>query len=229
MIFLLCVSVKGYAQYSFEKYPAIKYKKLVFDKSNSETDSSITAKTSYLDYNITLTQKEESDTAHVVITYKRKIISDFTIGADYVMALQDTAYVADIDGNGFPDFKILYYNMGSGLASSLEHKLYCFNEGNKRFNKFFYIDFFNFAERDINGDGNYEIISDILNQYKGHSYWTFNLFNYRGGKFINVNKIADYPIMVPYRYDETFEITKKISRLKMKKFSVDFPDYFKHN
>lgn len=231
MIFLLCIAVKGYAQYPFEKYPAIKYKTLVFDKSISETDSLLTAKASYLNYNIILTQKEDSDTAHVVISYKSKLISDFIIGADNAMALQDTAYIADIDGNGYPDFKILYFNLGSGLATSLEHKLYCFNEGNKRFNSFFYIDFFSFPERDINGDGNYEIISDILNKYQGHSYWTFNLFNYKNGKLVNVNSIADYPIMVPYLYDETVEVTRKLSRKKMKKFSVDFPDYFKgkHN
>lgn len=218
--------MQSFAQFPFEKFPAVKYIKVPFEKGYTETDTTFIAHATYKKYKINITQKQYSNLAHVIIRYKGKVVSVFNTDTYSPLTLQDVMFAADIDGNGLVDFKILFFNDGSGLAGSLEHKLYFFNNGNQKFKPFFYTDFFSFPERDLNGDGNYEIIGTVLTRYGGHSYWTFNLFNYKGGRLINVNTQSNYPLMVQYLFRENYNITNKISRRDMRQFSLKSPDYF---
>lgn len=226
-IVLMLISVQCKAQYPFEKFPSIKYKKLFLNKGFAESDTAFIATTSYKKYQINLRQAHNSSTLYITILYTAKPIFRYSIPDLNFSRLQNNVYAADIDGNGKVDFKMLFFSDGSGLGGSLETKLYFFNKGNLKFDAISYVDFFNFPERDINGDGNYEIIGDALNYYEGHAYWTFNLYNYSDGQLVNVNKPFNYPIMVQYLYRENYKITNKISRKKMKRFSLKNPDYLK--
>jgi hypothetical protein len=60
--------------------------------------------------------------------------------------------------------------------------------------------------------------------YENHSYWLFNLFDYDGNEFVNVNSKDNYPIMIQFLYRENFQITNRISREKMKDFNLNLPD-----
>jgi hypothetical protein len=224
---LLLISLQCKAQYPFEKFPSIKYEKLHFAMGFTESDTTFIATANYKKYQIKLRQNRKSATLSITVHYKAKTVFKYSDPDFNLSTLQDTIYVADIDGNGHIDFKFLFFNDGSGLAGSLEKKLYFFNKGNFKFHVISYVDFFNFPERDFNGDGNYEIIGDVLNHYQDHAYWTFNLFNYIDGRLVNVNRKFNYPIMVQYLFRENYTVTDKISRKKMKQFSLSNPDYFK--
>ena len=139
----------------------------------------------------------------------------------------DTIYAADIDGNGKPDFKFTFWNNGSGLAGTLIHKVYLFSSGANTFKLASYTDFFDGPERDFNNDGKFEIIGKVYGLFEGHAYMIYNLFNYSKGKFVNVNRLGDYPIMIQYLERENYRITNKLSRKTMKRFSLTEPDYFK--
>ena len=79
-------------------------------------------------------------------------------------------------------------------------------------------------ERDINGDGNFEIITQTFKSVENHNYWLFNLYNFNGSGLINVNQVDNYPIMVQLLYRDNFAITDKISPEKIKDFSLKLPE-----
>lgn len=225
-LLLLC-TFKSFGQYPFEKYPAVKYQKLIV-KGDFYADSSFIGSASYKKYKLIFKQQRAYKNIDVAIFYNGKVTSNLHLAlSEVVLAVCDTIYMADIDGNGKPDFKfILQYN-GSGLAGSLSHKVLLFNSNSNRFKAKCYIDFFDGPERDFNNDGKYEIIGQVYESYQGHAYMVYNLFNYIKGSFHNVNKLANYPIMIQYLERENYKITDKISRKGMKQFSVRDIDYFK--
>jgi len=135
--------------------------------------------------------------------------------------------VADFNGDGFNDIKINVAYMGCGLASMNSRIIYLFHLSNGNFKKISYLDKLgngNRVERDIDNDGNYEIITMTLRGYEGHNYWTFDLFNFVDGALINVDDQFNYPIMIQFLFRDNFEITDKISREKMTEFKLLFPE-----
>ena len=62
--------------------------------------------------------------------------------------------------------------------------------------------------------------------YENHSYWLYNLFDYNSTGLVNVNAKYDYPIMIQFLYRENYKITDKITRLKMKDFTLPLPEKY---
>lgn len=224
-ILLLLISGQCYAQsqFSFEKYPALKYHQVTFKNCNKITDSSYLAVATYKKYRIELLENRANDGSNILIYYNNHVIGKFSDDDISPIRINFPIYFADIDKNGFPDFKIILSSNGSGLAGSLLRKIYLFQDSRNHFNKVSFEDFSLHTERDINGDGNYEIIGRGYQIYKEHAYWVFNLYNYRRHKLVNVNQNYGYPIMVQYLDKPNYSITKKVSRKEMKKFSLQFP------
>jgi hypothetical protein len=79
-------------------------------------------------------------------------------------------------------------------------------------------------ERDLDGDGKYEIITQTFKNIGNHNYWLFNLYNIKNNELVNVNYKANYPIMVQILNDDNYNITKRISRSQMKEFALKVPD-----
>ena len=140
----------------------------------------------------------------------------------------DSIFIADINGDSLQDIKIIVSYMQNGLSLA-NRIIYLFQRPNNTFTKISYADDFypqdeNRREYDLDGDGNFEIITQTLVGYENHSYWVFNLFQYSNGKLTNVNNKYDYPIMIQFLYRENYSITQKISRKNMKKFTLKIPD-----
>ncbi|MFD0989679.1 hypothetical protein ACFQ1R_06195 [Mariniflexile jejuense] len=137
----------------------------------------------------------------------------------------DAFYVADYNGDGKKDFKIVCYYMGLGLASLNVRVIYFFQNENKSFTKVSFDDKIgeNTTERDLNGDGNFEIITMTLQNHKNHNYWLFNLYNFVNGNLICVNNKLNYPIMVQYVFKDNYQVTKKLTRKEMKKYELKKP------
>lgn len=229
--------VKG--QYPYEKYPAIKFKTkgkwTLYDKRDTENKMHWTMTFPQFydkkdDMTVEITTFGYKDSSEIRIFKNKKqiqkIIEPYAIGRVW-SALLDSVCYADINGDSLVDLKIVCWNGGCGIASLNMLVIYLFQQKDNTFKKVSYLDMtIENAERDFDGDGKYEIITRSLVSYQGHSYWTYNLYNYMDGKLVCADDKFDYPIMIQYLYRKNFEITDKITKEKMKTFSRTLPiDY----
>jgi len=236
---LVTVSLSAKAQYPFEKFPAPEYEVYndwkIYDKSDKEQKihSTLTIP-GFFDNKDTLTIQLTSYTEHnwensIIRIYNNKTLSQkITENMGFNPAGLDTVKVADINGDGLADIKIVTPYFGCGLAALNVRVIYLFQKPEKSFIKISYDDKMspNRQERDLNGDGNFEIITMNLVGVEDHNYWTFNVFSFNGEDLINVNSSYNYPIMIQYLFRDNYEITKKISREKMKEFALDTPEEY---
>ena len=81
----------------------------------------------------------------------------------------------------------------------------------------------NRLERDINGDGNFEIITMTLQEHKNYNYWLFNVYNFINNDLICVNVQRNYPIMIQYLFRDNFKETTNISRDEIKEYGLRKP------
>lgn len=138
----------------------------------------------------------------------------------------DGFHIADFNCDGKKDFKIVCYYMGSGLASLNVRVIYFFQKANKEFTKISFDDKIgeNMTERDLNGDGNFEIITMSLQNHKNHNYWLFNLYNFVNENLVCVNDKMNYPIMIQYLFKDNYKVTKKLTRKEMRKYELKKPE-----
>lgn len=234
---LLTLTIK--AQFPFEKYPALKCKEYynwkIYDKTEKEKKihSTMTIP-SFFENGDTLTIQLTSFTDH---WWENSIIRIFHNNAQKQRFLEnmsfnpsglDTLKVADINGDGLLDVKIVSTYMGCGTASLNVKVIYLFQQPDNSFTKISFDDKLSTdrPERDFDSDGNYEIITMNLVGHENHSYWVFNLFDYKNNGIVNVNSKDNYPIMIQFLYRVNFEITDKINRVKMKDFELNLPDNY---
>lgn len=221
-LLFLYLTTPASAQYPFEKFKKINFKNILF-KSDSISSETFRYSAQVNQYSVVLQEINGREGTGISIYKSGKLLQEFTedIGMLKIVLAEDLQ-AGDINGDGYQDIKIRMYNNGSGLAGSYETKIYLFGSSTG-FTKLSFMDYFSFTEVDLDGDGNYEIIGCNLVNYKNHNYWTFDLYNYVAGKFLNVGCKYQYPIMIQYLNRDNYEITRKISRAKMKEFSSKQP------
>lgn len=226
-------------QFPFEKYPVIKYKSYnewkTYDKTEKEkrVHSTLTIPKFYNNGD-TLTIQLTSFTDHwwknsIIRVFRNKVETQkFFENMGFNPGGLDTLRVADINGDGLEDIKIISAYMGNGIAALNVKVIYLFQQIDKSFKKVSFADKMinNRQERDLDGDGNFEIVTMNLVEHEHHNYWLFNLFNYKNYGLLNVNMKFNYPIMIQFLYRDNYEITNKISREKMKTFALKLPDEY---
>lgn len=221
-------------QYKFEKYPSIKYK-VYDDWKTNETEKKVENSISISNFfkngeslTIQLNSFKEHWFENSVIKISKNNIESqrFIENMGFNPIALDSVRIADFNGDGLSDLKIISSYMGNGTASMNVKVIYLFQQTNETFKKVSFDDkqSNNRNERDFDGDGNFEIITMKLSSYQNHSYWNFNLFNLVKGKLISVNNKHNYPILVQFLEKENFKITDKISRQKMKSFALNLPE-----
>jgi len=250
-LFVIGYVTSSKAQYPFEKYKAINYTKLAFKVSYLE-DTKTTRDIVYAKANLPGICKDNSrysifiksyilkktDDAIAIIYLKKdgkvfqKIIDKgFYLGGNAL----ENIYIGDINGDSLPDIKFTCSNVsGAGLGSAWQRRIYLFQQPNGKFRKIAYKDFYisgksplnDLNERSFDSDNSYKIITNQLVEYRGHNYWTFDLYEYKNGELNCVDDKYDYPIMVEYLYRENYEVTKKIFAEKMKTFKKEKPDEY---
>jgi hypothetical protein len=234
--FLTC---SAFGQYPFEKSPKIKYKRFqnwkIKERTDEKADYSIVipsffAKKGSLQFQMhSLVDKDSS----IITVYKngkllQTFIDPYFIGGVVGPAPQ-AAFVEDINGDGLKDLKVIVPgNACCGAYNYYLRVIYLFQRKEGTFTKISFtdlmMDYINRPERDIDGDGNLEIITQTFQNYGDHNYWVFNLYNFNGSGLVNVNQKANYPIMVQLLYRNNYKVTDKISRAKMKQFERRLPD-----
>lgn len=236
ILILFSITLRG--QYSFEKFPAIKskeYNNWKTTENKKEIVSTLTIPDFFQkgeNFTIKLTSYSEHwfENSLVEIFYKKMQIKKFSENINFNSIGLSSIKVIDMNSDGLKDIKIIENFMGNGIASLNIKIIYLIQKSNHKFENISFNDKEgqNTLERDFDGDGNYEIITKTLETYQNHSYWVFNLYNYKNSELINVNKKSNYPIMVQFLYRDNYLITDKISREKMKKFTMDFPEEYNH-
>ena len=232
--------IVGYlnAQYPFEKYPSIKYLKkgtwIVQESKTTKTQWTSTASDFFnpLDsLTVQLSAFEDKDSSLITIFKNQKqiqlLMEPYSIGGGFG-SLYDTLLFADFNADSLLDVKILWSDGGCGIAGLNERVIYLIQQPENKFTKFSFLDMASSMrlERDLNGDGNFEIITMTLNGYESHNYWTFNLYNFTNDDLICVNDKFDYPIMIQFLFKKNYKVTDKITKKKMKTFSMEKPEFY---
>ena len=226
---MLLFPIFAFGQYPFEKYQSPKYTSLEFkmtQKENvleySKTIESFFNDKSELEVTINGNTENSKDT-YIEIKTKSKSKKYFE---EIPAQGTDGFYIADFNGDGKKDFKIVCFYIGSGLASLNVRVIYFFQNENQSFTKFSFDDKMdeNRLERDINGDGNFEIITMTLQEHKNHNYWLFNVYNFINNDLICVNVQRNYPIMIQYLFRDNFKETTNISRDEIKEYGLRKPE-----
>lgn len=237
-LLLLTVCFPSSGQYPFEKSPSITYKEYrnwKIDESEKEKKYEFRLKVPrFFDKKDTLTVSIVSfsnkwDSSYITIFRNDKQLQRFFEPMFFTdMNMTEPLRLADINGDKLTDLKLIAAYMGNGTASLNTRVIYLLQHKNKTFTKFSFLDKMsdNRPERDFNGDGNYEIITQTLTSYGNHSYWLFNLFNIHKYDIASVNEKYNYPILIQYLYRENFKVTKRLSRGKMKRFAHKKPEEF---
>jgi hypothetical protein len=222
---LLFCCINGFSQYSFEKYPSIKYVKAVISDTYQE-DKSYVGVIKYNDLKIELLENRQTDSSNIIIYQAGKIIQKIK-EVDDIMPIMviDSAMIGNINNDKQIDFKITLANPGNGFAALMIRKIYLFGN-NGKFNKVSFLDFSDQIERDFNNDNNFEIIGVDHIFYKNHSYWIYDLYNYQNRNLINVSQSNNYPIMIQYLYKENYKEFKGCTNDELKKLSKPKPKYY---
>jgi hypothetical protein len=226
-IFLIPTLISG--QYPFEKFKTLSYKSVDFKmkESNNSLEYSCAINSFFNDKSdleiILKGDINKFNETHLQIRTNRnskKYIEEIpTQGTNGL-------YIADFNGDGLEDLKIVCCYMGCGLASLNVRVIYFFQKKDKEFTKISFDDKMdeNRLERDINNDGIFEIITMTLQGHKAHNYWLFNVYNYKNDNLVCVNDKINYPIMTQLLFRDNFKITTKISRQIMKKYELKTPE-----
>jgi hypothetical protein len=226
------------AQYPFEQYPAVTYREFkkwkVYDRQAKESKIHFTLMIPQFFTNgdsitLQLTSFNTSDSSLMRVFRNKKQIQNRNESMWFTASnMTEPVRTADINGDGLTDLKIIIPYLGCGIASMNVRTIYLFQQRSGKFDMISFDDMIgkHRAERDFDGDANYEIITMTLTYYQQHSYWLYNLFNYRDNSLVSVNSKHDYPIMIQYLYRDNYKVTTKISRDKMKSFAIKLPDAY---
>lgn len=236
------------AQYPFEKFTAVKFRKAgpweVYSRVKKEGKVHWVIKvphfygdSSSLTVQVTSFVKPGKSDMFVFPTQDTSIIRIFK-GTKQIQAmieptslgvsfgyLVDTLSYGDINNDSLPDIKIKSWLGGNGLAGYYCRIIYLFQRADGKFDRasLTNMELVSDPERDLDGDGNYEIVTTHHEYHKNHSYWVFNVYRFAEGKWLCVNDEFDYPILVQMLYRSNYKVTDKVSREDMKKFSRELP------
>jgi hypothetical protein len=236
LIISFALTFTSFGQYPFEHFPAIKYRaynswKQIRDrKSTDNVGNSLTLRKFFNNgdsFTIRLTASATSwDTTHISMYRNDNLLQTFIEPLRFNPI--EPLILADFNGDGLQDLKIIFPYMGNGIASLNVRVVYLMQHSDNRFTKISYFDKMgeHRPERDFNGDKNYEIITMTLVEYKDHSYWSYNLFNFKNFDLVSVNKKYNYPILIQFLYHDNYKITNKVTRKKMKEFAHTQPEEY---
>ncbi len=225
------------AQFPFEKFPSIPFREYKKWKSYSELNpqqlnftNSIPA--FFPNKNGLILEVEEIDslTFSTLRIYRNNLLIQKLRIEDsfYVLSTPMTVFVEDLNNDGLSDIKFTIPNHGSGAFNYYARVIFLIQQKDGTFKKLIFTDCFseefgNRPERDLDGDGTFEIITETFQNVGNHNYWMFNIYNYEDGSFVNVNDKANYPILVPL---ETYNESERMPKSTMKKYSRKLPDDF---
>lgn len=178
---------------------------------------------------VRVTSEEGQEVDSIIVTKGRRVLLACAESSMFSPANMSLPIrVADFNGDGLDDMKFVVSYHGCGLAAMYHHVYYLMQRRDGTFYKVSFDDMFfedmNRTERDMDGDGNFEVITLALQYYNEHNYWTFNIYNIAENEngLENRSKKFGYPIMVQYLFRQNFR-PAKIDRLVRERFLQPYP------
>jgi len=245
-LFCLLFTLQAAAQYPFEKHPA--FKAQVYptgyridtqgkdDPYNYEINHYLTLPKFFggkQTARVTITPPDTSGTATIEVyrgTKKsKKLIAIYGFGS---FSTIESILVADYNHDGLPDMKFIVPHFGCGAYNYYCHVVYFLQNKDHSlsqvsFSDLLLYDYQNRPERDLDGDGVYEIVVCSFQSYKTHNYLQYDLYHLKGNKLVNVNRQFHYPIMIQLLYADNYKITKHLTRKQMRQFARPLPDDYR--
>jgi hypothetical protein len=227
---LVLLTLKGYAQYPFEKFPVKKYDSVAFKLVGEDFDTTSVDYAHYKNYTIKLVRDKSAQLGgKILLYYKGKLIKTADGHFGMIRSADFPLYIEDVNGDGIPDFVFKTFNSaGTGLAGAHIYNTWFIKKSNNDFQTIQFQSFYDKPERQykFDGKGNYITIGQSLTFYKRHSYWIFDLYQYKNGKLINVSEEYNYPVAVPYLDKETYTPTNKIPKKQLERLSLKQANFF---
>jgi hypothetical protein len=219
------------AQYPFEQYPSILYQasgNWQFPKENAtrlKVSAAATVHAGPKKYTLQVfNRRMPSDTFYIAVSEaggaQRQFLEPWYLLPE---SLLQPVRVADINGDGLTDLKLVVNAVGGGAVRGLVRLVYLFGQRSGGFVKMSFLSFHDGPERDFDGDANYELMVRELVSYKGHSYWTFNVFSFTGEQLVNVSHKYGYPILIQFLNKPNFKVTDKVSAQEARQFLLKQP------
>jgi hypothetical protein len=247
LLTLILFTLISKGQYPFEKYPCVKYLKYsdwkIYDNIGKENkiNSSLTIP-NFFDNNDSITIHLTSFPNDSLATFTDNLLDSSiihifhnkieiqTIIEDMIFNPKglDTLRIADINGDGLMDIKIVSAFVHLGEIALNARVIYLFQQPDHSFTKISFHDFYNYnrPERDFDGDGNYEIIALAKSFGDKYEDWVFNIFDYKNNGLVNVNFKDNFPIKIQFFYGANFKIKKKITIEKAKDVELNLPNTY---
>jgi hypothetical protein len=227
---LALLPFRAEAQYPFERYPALRYQssgpwqvtKPGGPPPRVTATAAVRAGTQAYHLRV-FNGRIPSDTFYVALTAAgttRQFLEPWYLLPE---SLTQPVRVADINGDGHPDLKLVVNAQGAGAVRGLVRLVYLFGQPGGGFAKVSFLSFHDGPERDFDGDGNYEMVVRELVSYRGHSYWSFNVFQYAGGQLLNVSPRYGYPVLVQFLNKPNHQVAANISRESAQQFLFKQP------
>lgn len=228
LLIVLFISYLTTSQEYFTEFPKIEYEKIFIEKNfNEDRDDE--------DGGVWI---KFGDGLELRISAKHEIIRsyfDFYRDGELVQSfadkhpvtfntLPDTIYTADFNNDGLFDIKIVVKNNSPSFAGKRKRKFYFIQNTDGTFDKFSYLDFFHEEERDLDGDGKWEIITRHSYLKQNTVYWVFDIFNFEDHKMVHKSKKFGYPRVTNFMTEEIKD-TEDIDRAKWQMFSRSIPEY----
>lgn len=134
--------------------------------------------------------------------------------------------VADYNGDGLPDIKMVVPYMSNGLGLD-EWDIYLIQERDGYFVK---IAFFNLyspdrQERDMDNDGHFVIIGMQLEGYGRHNYFVYNLYKFNADTLKGISERFGYPLMYQFLERENYKAAKIPYAIRKKYLMLKPPEY----
>ncbi|OYU83261.1 MAG: hypothetical protein CFE24_12100 [Flavobacterium sp. BFFFF2] len=179
---------------------------------------------------IQVTANDSLETVTIRLFNKGQLIQKIIAPKAYFgLSTPFPAFVADYNHDGLVDVKFLIPYYGCGAFNTYSKVFYLLQKKDHQFAIISFTDNIpeddsNRLERDVDGGGSYKIITRSFESHKRHSYWLYNMYEFKGYHLMNANHTVNYPIMIQILDNETFRITRNLTRREMKKYAQKLPD-----
>jgi hypothetical protein len=208
LLFCYCTSAFCY----FDEYPPYRFKDGQPKHLKLEPLVSLDkAEYKSKDSKIAVRLKETSDTLDFVVQDEGKVLVKMNVKDT---PLPDSVYQYDIDGNGLKDFIVFYSYRGCGLAAFYNKVEIYLKQNNRNYQKIYFDTMCSGLDDfvDLSNDGEYKLIITGFYGGKKHNYFTYNIYEFSGGKLVNADaKVKGFPKFIWYTNKRNDKDTKHVS------------------
>ncbi len=227
---LALLPFRAAAQYPFERFPAVQYQSLgpwqlagsAAKPPRATATATLRAGAAFYHLRV-FNERIPSDTFYVALSadgVTRQFLEPWYLLPE---SFAQPVRAADINGDGLIDLKLVINAAGGGGVRGLVRLVYLFGRPGGEFAKVSFLSFHDGPERDFDGDGNCEMVVRELVSYRGHSYWSFNVFRYQGGRLVNVSPRYGYPILIQFLNKPNYQVSPRITSREAQQFLLRQP------